>query len=130
MPMRSAVTKTGSCVIIFILIAFSILAGCTSQPSDSPPPKSASYPAATTIVIQNGIMNPPVLMAIRGTTVTWINEDVPYCTIKSDPGVPDSFTSPILVPVHVYQFTFTLPGEYPYHCMEQAGIRGTIIVHA
>ncbi len=128
--MRSVVTKTGSCVLILVLIAFCIVAGCTSQPVESPQPKSAGYPAATTIIIKNGIMNPPVLMAVRGTTVTWIDEDVPFCTIKSDPGVPDAIMSPVLNPPHVYQFTFTLPGEYPYHCMEQPAIRGTIIVHA
>jgi plastocyanin len=127
--MRSAGKKTGLCAIIIVMIAMSLIAGCTSPPPVSPPSRSSAYPAATTIVIQNGVMNPPVLMAIRGTTVTWINEDVPFCTIKSDPGVPDSFTSPVLKPPHVYQFTFTLPGEYPYHCMEQPAIRGTIVVH-
>ena len=105
--MRSVVTKTGSCVLILVLIAFCIVAGCTLQPVAPPQPKSAGYPSATTIIIKNGIMNPPVLMAVRGTTVTWIDEDVPFCTIKSDPGVPDSIMSPVpqppsCLPVHVY----------------------------
>ena len=71
-----------------------------------------------------------MLVISKGVTVTFLNLDMGRHFITSDPGDPDSFTSPLLETNHRYQFTFTVPGTYGYHCADNVAIKGTVIVNS
>jgi plastocyanin len=87
------------------------------------------YTPKTTILIGSAGVNPQILVIQRTVTVTWLNIDIGRHIITSDKGDPDSFTSPLLETNHRFQFTFTVPGTYTYHCADNPAIKGTIIVN-
>ena len=115
---------------IFLSCTVLILAaGCTSSSSQQTPAPTLVYSPKTTILIGSASVNPQVLVVSRGVTVTWINTDLGNHIVTSDNGTPDAFTSPLLMTNERYQFTFTTPGTYGYHCADNAAIRGTVIVN-
>ena len=116
--------------VLAVSVALVFVAGCadnTSSPQS--PPKTPVYSPKTTILVGSASVNPQVLVIDSGVTVTWINTDIGNHIITSDAGTPDSFTSPLLETNHRYQYSFTIPGTYAYHCADNAAIRGTIIVN-
>jgi len=115
---------TGAILITIVLIAFS---GCVKSSPPSIPPTPV-YTPQTTILIGSEDVNPQILVVSHGITVTWLNLDMGIHTITSDSGDLDSFTSPPLANNNKYQFTFTIPGTYGYHCTDNPAIKGTIIV--
>ncbi len=67
---------------------------------------------------------PPKIAIPVDTTVNWLNGDVgqPHTVTSGQPGAADKgsvFNSGVMpaFPVRTFQFTFTQPGEYPYHCI-------------
>ncbi len=58
-------------------------------------------------------------------TVVWTNDDTVPHTVTSYDG---SFSSGNLNPGNTYQFTFTTPGNYSYHCSYHTWMEGTVIV--
>lgn len=58
-------------------------------------------------------------------TVVWTNDDTVPHTVTSYDG---SFSSGNLNPGNTYQFTFTTPGNYSYHCSYHTWMQGTVIV--
>ena len=119
------VLMAGSVLLIIVLIFFS---GCI-KPSTPAIPPTPVYTPQTTILIGSADVNPQILVISRGVTITWLNLDMGIHTISSDIGDPDSFTSPPLANSNRFQFTFTIPGTYGYHCSDNRLIKGTIIVH-
>ena len=113
---------------ILLVVALLFVAGCTNS-SPSPVPQTPAYTPQTTILIGSVSFNPQILVVDHGVTVTWLNLDVGRHIVTSDPGDPDSFISPMLENNQRYQFTFTVPGSYGYHCADNAAIKGTIIVN-
>ena len=115
-------------ILIFLAVLI-LIAGCTNKvaPAVNPAP---AYTPQTTILIESDGVNPQILVVSRGITVTWLNRDMGLHTITSDAGDPDFFTSPPLESNDRYQFTFTIPGTYGYHCIDNAAIKGTIIVQS
>lgn len=99
-------------------------------------------PTATAIVVPTGTGNaaiaiqdityvPSTLSVLRGTRVTWLNNDPFLHTVTS--GVPGTlgtvFRSDPLGQGQSFSFTFTNPGTYPYFCeIHGAAMTGTIIV--
>lgn len=82
-------------------------------------------PSTTTVVI--GVNN----------TVVWTNKDVAFHTATSNAGDPASFESGCIngqgapcasAGVDSYQFTFTVPGTYLYHCDYHPWMLGKVIV--
>ena len=63
-------------------------------------------------------------------TVYWTNEDAGAHTVTSDTaGLFDSGTSgPLTTQGGTFQFTFTTPGTYTYHCSFHSWMQGTVIV--
>ena len=120
-----------SFLLILIVTHAALSAGCTA-PSTQPQQAATSPPAATgsgnTIVIQNFAFSPATLTVPSGTTVTWTNNDSPTHTITSDAGDPVDFSSGSLAPGASYQFTFTTPGTYAYHCSIHPSMKGTVVV--
>ena len=114
--------------IIVLFAALVFVAGCTNA-STQTPPATPVYTPKTTILIGSTSVNPQILVVDRGVTVTWLNNDLGRHIITSDSGTPESFTSPLLENNHRYQYTFTQPGTYGYHCADNAAIKGTIIVN-
>lgn len=67
---------------------------------------------------------PPKIAVPVDTTVSWINGDVgqPHTVTSGQPGAADVgsfFNSGVMpaFPVRSFDYTFTQPGEYPYHCI-------------
>ena len=124
-------TRSGAMLmagILIVMAVFILVAGCESS-IPQPPPQTPVYTSQTTILIESASVNPQILVISRGVTVTFLNLDLGRHFITSDSGDPDSFTSPLLETNHRYQFTFTVPGTYGYHCMDNPAIKGTIIVN-
>ncbi|MGA2698810.1 MAG: plastocyanin/azurin family copper-binding protein [Methanoregula sp.] len=114
--------------ILLLVVALLFVMGCTN--SSSPPvPPTPYYTPQTTILIGGVSFNPQILVVDRGTTVTWLNFDMGRHIVTSDPKDPDSFISPLLESNQRYQFTFTIPGTYGYHCADNSAIKGTVIVN-
>ncbi|MFA6362658.1 cupredoxin domain-containing protein [Methanoregula sp.] len=120
------IARTGA--VLFVTIVLLFAAGCTgSSPSHTTPRKE--YDPQTTILIGSSGVNPPVLVVDKGVTVTWLDTDMEYHTVASDENDPDAFMSPPLFNNEEFQWTFTIPGTYKFHCTENPAIKGTIIVN-
>jgi plastocyanin len=89
--------------------------------------KSSTSPSCSgaCITIQDFSFSPSTLTVKAGTTVTWANNGPSAHTTTSDGGVWNSGT--LSAPSGggaygggsaggTFQFTFTTPGTYPYHC--------------
>ena len=77
---------------------------------------------------------PDVVTVVIGknNTVFWTNNDVAPHTATSDTsGIFDSgMNGGLTTQGGTYQFTFTTPGTYHYHCSFHAWMQGTVIVKA
>jgi len=77
---------------------------------------------------------PDVVTVVIGTnnTVYWTNNDAAPHTVTSDTaGLFDSGNSgPLTSQGGTYQFTFTTPGTYAYHCSFHPWMQGTVVVKA
>jgi hypothetical protein len=71
----------------------------------------------STIVVVLGVNN----------TVVWTNTDTVQHTVTSDDG---KFDSGLFGQGQSWNYTFTKPGTYPYHCIPHPFMRGTVIVQA
>ena len=71
-----------------------------------------------------------VVMGVNNT-VYWLNNDTtgaPH-TVTSDTGVFDSTEGgPLATYLGTFQYTFTTPGTYHYHCSYHPWMQGTVIV--
>jgi len=114
-------------IALFLAALLIFVAGCTGS-SPPPAPQIRAYTPQTTILIGSTSVNPQVLTVEKGVTVTWLNIDMGLHTVASDAGDPDSFVSYPLSTNDEFQWTFTLPGTYGYHCTDNPNIKGTIIV--
>ena len=61
----------------------------------------------------------------KNNTVFWVNNDFTPHTVTSDSG---AFNSGILTPASSWNFTFTTPGNYTYHCSIHLWMKGAILV--
>lgn len=64
----------------------------------------------------------------KNNTVFWINDDSATHTATSD--TPGIFDSGSVNAGGTFQWTFTTPGTYTYHCSIHAWMQGTVIVKA
>ncbi len=77
------------------------------------------------VLIENDAFTPPAVTIPPGTVITWKNNDPVTHTVVSDTG---AFESQNLAKGDSYQFTFTTPGTYAYHCSVHPFMKGTITV--
>jgi plastocyanin len=127
-----------------LLAGILLLAGCGTSASggtnaNTAAPTSTAAPAGTTSsnssVAQVKISEtndkygfaPATLTVTKGTRVEWSNaSDAPH-TVTSDSGT--TLASSIISPSGgTFDFTFTQPGTYTYHCTVHPYMKGTIVV--
>jgi uncharacterized protein (TIGR03118 family) len=72
-----------------------------------------------TVLIQGFKFVPATLTINAGETVTWVQKDTTKHTTTSD-ATPPVWDSGLLLADQTYQFKFTAPGTYPYHCIPHA----------
>jgi plastocyanin len=97
---------------------------CTSQAA--PQTVTPNQPGAAVVVLRNIAFNPPDLTIQVGTTVDWKWDDhgIAHNVMSVGPGPLDS-------PLQTsgdYDYRFTTPGVYPYHCSVHTYMLGTITV--
>ncbi len=90
----------------------------------------ASTGGSGAITIKNFAFDPGTLTIRTGTTVTWTNQDGAQHQIASDSGSSVPFKSSPLSTGASYQFTFTTPGIFTYHCAIHPSMQATVIVQA
>jgi plastocyanin len=101
-----------------------------SQPNDpNRPNQPAKAGSATEIMIESGAFSPQTFDAKVGKPVTWRNDDTAAHSVEFDPGagVPPP-TSPDIPAGGTYSYTFTVPGDYKYHCGKHKSMTGTVSV--
>ncbi len=131
-----------------LLAGILLLAGCgtstststsSSSGTNASAPTSTAAPAGTTAsnsgVAQVKISEtddkygfaPAMLTVAKGTKVVWSNaSDAPH-TVTSDSGT--TLASDMINPSGgSFNFTFTQPGTYTYHCTVHPYMKGTIVV--
>jgi plastocyanin len=125
--MRKAHATIGIIAILVIGIGITIvtiLTGATSTRLDSDPAKSAD-----TITIKDYTFLPGVLTVKKGTTVTWINNDVASHNAVADDGQPmGGPNGPFIGQGQSYSHTFKTAGVYKYHCSPHPYMHGTVEV--
>jgi len=82
-------------------------------------------PRKVTVRIASFDFAPRALIVPVGTTVTWINADDDAHDIVAD---DKSFHSHAMDTEESYSFTFTRPGEFPYHCGLHPRMTGKVVV--
>jgi plastocyanin len=87
-----------------------------------------NVPGAAVVVLRNIAFNPPELTVSVGTTVDWKWEDhgIAHNVMSVGPGPLDS----PLQATGDYDYRFTKPGVYHYHCSVHTYMFGTITVRA
>jgi plastocyanin len=108
--------KNPNLILLIVMLVSSIsLSGCVDQ----------SQPTAKTIEINDFSFQPDSITVPIGTTVTWINHDPSSHTITSDNG---KFDSGITKSGGEFQFAFSQPGTYKYHCKIHPSMTGMVTV--
>ncbi len=96
------------------------------EPSGGQAQLKARQANANEVGLYDNRFDPPTLTVPAGTTVRWTNHGQHKHTVTSDEG---DWGSEGLAPGGAYSYTFTSPGEYPYHCEVHPGqMRGTVVV--
>jgi plastocyanin len=116
------------------LIILAALAGCKPNSAATPGGTGTATNGATsgtptaevisgkvTILLQDNEFHPQKLTVKAGTTVSWINKDPQFRTIRSDTGL---FQSNPLAIGQIFSFTFDKPGTYEYYCEPGGGPGG------
>ena len=113
--------------IIFItLLIFSL--GCKTAAGTDNSGNTNTEP--NTIVLNDNSFSPATMTIQAGTTITWTHRGNQVHTVTSGQrGAADGvFNSGDLNNGNTFQFTFSTPGTYNYHCLYHAGMNGVIIV--
>ncbi|MEP7289083.1 MAG: cupredoxin domain-containing protein [Chloroflexota bacterium] len=110
-------------VAIGLIAALQIFGGVFSMTTASAAPLATPPNKAVSII--NFSFSPTPLTVPVNTQVVWTNNDTATHTTTSDTAVWDSSS----LAFHAqFNFTFTTPGVYTYHCSIHPGMKGTIIV--
>jgi len=96
-----------------------------SNTNDNSNPGMNAPAQAIDVTIKNMAFNPAQITVSAGTTVRWTNQDSITHTVTADNG---QFSSGNLTSGDSYQFTFTTPGTYAYHCSIHPNMKGTVVV--
>lgn len=96
-----------------------------SYSTSNPSTQASTVSVTDKVVMKNLSFQPITIQVAPGTTVTWTNEDSTNHTVTSDTG---KFNSEQLSNGKTFQFTFSDPGEYTYHCSIHPSMTGKVIV--
>ncbi len=75
------------------------------------------------IFIRDGKFLPSKSAVLKDTKVTWYNEDTKSHTITGE-----GWGSPEMAPAATFSKTFSVPGDFEYHCSSYPSMTGEIIV--
>lgn len=120
----------------------------TKEASAKPelPEEVLNPPEPTTVSILEGSALPSQQKnfdpkEIRGTLgisnkIIWTNADTTAHTVTTDTQYDDQISGPfnsidtggLILPQQTYEFTFTMDGEYPYHCEPHPWMTGKVII--
>jgi plastocyanin len=113
-------------------LAAGVLAACFSERGTTAPaggecrfPIGEDVPGSTVVVIRGFAFGPADVRVHAGERVTWINCDEVSHTSTADRG---EWSSPLLAPGDAFTRTFTVSGEFPYHCEPHPFMTGRVIV--
>jgi plastocyanin len=123
--------------LIIVLAAVIVLGACSAERSDTTgqgrtssvsPPGSSTEPGK--VVIHTFAFEPQTISVTAGTTVTWTNQDAILHTVtagtSAKPGT--MFDSKLDGIGSTFDFTFSKPGSYPYHCSIHEVMQGVVNV--
>ena len=116
--MRGGLALLGSLALATALLVVACSGGAGGTAGDA-------AAAGSTIRIQGGKFVPNLLLVMKGTTVTWVNEDSVDHQISHD-----DFESPVLKPGASWSYTFNSVFTYEYTCKLQPGVKGAVGVRS
>lgn len=95
--------------------------------------QDATAERAVTIHLKNIAFAPAEIRIRRGTTVTWVNDDVVEHYVNTDAHPAHTYypaqNSRVLKTGETFRLAFAAPGIYPYHCSAHADVmRGVLVV--
>jgi plastocyanin len=98
--------------------------------------EGAERAVAVEVTIRDKAFHPRDVVIRAGESVRWVNRDRVTHTVLSNPGpegcqpaAAEDFASYPLEPDKTYEYQFTKPGTYPYHClMHGCSMSGSVTV--
>ncbi len=85
----------------------------------------------THVYMRHDLFSPTRIQVVLGTTVTWTNQDTVSHNVTLAPVVMSSsntWESELLSLGQSFSYTFTSQGTFQYHCQEDPGMVGVVIV--
>ena len=85
----------------------------------------------TQVYMRHDLFSPQRIQVVLGTTVTWTNQDTVSHNVTIAPVVMSSsnnWESGLLSPGQSFSYTFSSQGTFQYHCQEDPGMVGIVIV--
>lgn len=133
LTLRISITKQA----VLILVAVVLIVGAVvaihehDKPKPMPPHtvQNGNFNAgqrSAEVNITNMMFTPSQVTVVKGTTVTWTNNDKVSHTVVIDHG--DGPHSGNISPGASFSYTFQNTGSYQYHCSIHPSMRGTIVV--
>ncbi|HEU5004813.1 MAG TPA: cupredoxin domain-containing protein [Candidatus Saccharimonadales bacterium] len=133
LTLRISITKQAIITLIILLLAVggAIAIHDHNKPKPMPPhtAENGNFNAgqrSAEVNIRNMMFTPSQVTVVRGTTVTWTNNDKVSHTVIIDHG--DGPQSSNISPGASFSYTFNQAGSYQYHCRTHPSMRGTIVV--
>jgi plastocyanin len=84
------------------------------------------------LTMQNIAFSPATVIVSKGAKVTWTNRDPVVHFVNTDPHPTHNHTPDLnsqeLAQNATYSFTFSQPGEYPYHCSAHTSMTARVLV--
>lgn len=106
-----------SASIVILLIMAAGITGCVE--------KTSQQTQTNVIEITNFSFQPGSITVSPGTMVTWVNNDPVEHTVTSSDG---TFSSGNIAAGGRFNFTFSKPGKYQYHCTIHPSMVGIVVV--
>jgi len=113
--------------VLFVAVAgLAVGAGCSGRDAHGAAVRGPSTTSTTPdglVRIAHVAYTPGRLVVRVGKEVVWTVEDGTHTVVADD----YSFSSPIMS-AGDFRHTFNAPGTYPYHCVIQPRMKGTVVV--
>lgn len=111
----------------FILLIISISLDACTKNIDYPE-QGGNLPSNYIIIEPGGSFTPLLLKVTSGSSITFVNNDTEPHNIISNDSI--SIKTNIIAPKSFYLFkNDSLTGVFPYQCLLDSSIRGTIIIN-
>lgn len=126
-------------VLLALAVGVIFLGGVAGPSKAAVSPNASTQSPKVVVVTMKGDINgqtyhPATVVVVIGVnnTVEWINDDSASHTVTatSVPSGAQMFDSGNLAPGQTFNYTFTVPGNYTYHCRYHPWMVGTVVVLA